>query len=69
MSQQLRQVGDPYLEWYDALTLRAPNYPREHLRRHLANFHILVRQTVEKHLHHPGDDAVGNVHEIAVEED
>ena len=68
MCQQLRQYCAPYLERDDALALRAPNNSREHLRSHLTDFDILIRQALLQDVHEPGDEAGRHAQQVPVEE-
>lgn len=68
MCQQLRQYCTPYLEWDDALALRASNNPREHLRSHLTDFDILIRQALQQDVHEPQDEVGRQAQKVPIEE-
>ena len=58
-----------YSERDDALSRRTSYYPGQHLRGHLPHLDVLVRETVEQHVHHPRYHVGRDAHEIAIEED
>lgn len=53
----------------DALPLRTPDHPRQHLRGHLSHFDVLIRETFEQDVHHPRHHVTRNAHKVSIEED